>query len=390
VTTPLEGERRWITIEALPSTERGGRAIPRIVARALGLPLADASALVQRVPCAIPKAMDASPGDALAAELSAAGARVVVAHRSAIGMPCAAHPRLDADTACSQCGAYVCAICVALAGEERCGGCAGKRRRSRAFFHARVGVLLLLLAGVLLYAWNDVTRRRERTDWRRTVVVGLVLVRLGDVDPRALDEMRARVPVLESRLAEERARYGGDGTPPFAFVLRGPVEVTEAPPALRSSGIGALAEHTYATWRWVSDVDARGGLDDRGLDARIYLVVRPGRAGTNTVEGGSQQGGRVGVVEVDLAEGMADFALFVAVHELMHTLGATDKYDERGHPLVPAGLAEPDLEPRYPQRYAEIMARHRATGPDTDAPPDGLGELLVGDATAREIGWTGD
>ena len=37
--------------------------------------------------------------------------------------------------------------------------------------------------------------------------------------------------------------------------------------------------------------------------------------------------------------------------------GATDKYDlPTGLPQYPAGFAEPRLEPRYPQQFAEIMA----------------------------------
>jgi len=92
-------------------------------------------------------------------------------------------------------------------------------------------------------------------------------------------------------------------------------------------------------------------------------------------------------VEVELDRSMVDFALFVATHELMHTLGATEKYDAAGHVLVPAGLADPDQEPRYPQGRAEIMARSRAVAEGSEVPPESLDELAIGLATAREIGW---
>jgi len=47
----------------------------------------------------------------------------------------------------------------------------------------------------------------------------------------------------------------------------------------------------------------------------------------------------------------------VITHELLHTFGATDKYDlSTGLPLYPEGFAEPQLIPRYPQQLAEIMA----------------------------------
>ena len=44
----------------------------------------------------------------------------------------------------------------------------------------------------------------------------------------------------------------------------------------------------------------------------------------------------------------------IVAHELCHPLGATDKYD--GVSVWPQGYVEPDREPRYPQRKAEIMA----------------------------------
>jgi hypothetical protein len=103
------------------------------------------------------------------------------------------------------------------------------------------------------------------------------------------------------------------------------------------------------------------------------------------VEGASQLGGRIGVVQVELDATMVDLALFVTTHELFHTLGASDRYDASGHPTVPDGLPEPDRRPLYPQRFAEVMARHRAKGPSSSVPPKSLDELFVGEVTAREL-----
>ena len=54
---------------------------------------------------------------------------------------------------------------------------------------------------------------------------------------------------------------------------------------------------------------------------------------------------------------------------------------------VPGGLAEPDLVPMYPQRYVELMARHRPLDETHSKPPKELADLRVGKETAREIGW---
>jgi hypothetical protein len=93
-------------------------------------------------------------------------------------------------------------------------------------------------------------------------------------------------------------------------------------------------------------------------------------------------------VELDAAATVVDFALVVVAHELFHTLGASDKYDAAGRPLVPSGLAEPERQPLYPQTYAEIMTRDRPVSPTAGMVPDRLDDFAVGAVTAREIGWT--
>jgi hypothetical protein len=95
----------------------------------------------------------------------------------------------------------------------------------------------------------------------------------------------------------------------------------------------------------------------------------------------------VGVARADIDASMLDFALFVAAHELFHTLGASDKYDATGHATFPGGFAEPERIPLYPQRGAELMARNLPLSPTSERPPETLDELWVGDATATEIGW---
>jgi hypothetical protein len=155
-------------------------------------------------------------------------------------------------------------------------------------------------------------------------------------------------------------------------------------------GVVDLAKHAWALHRFAADLDRRAEVPASGFDACVYLVVRPpARADRAFVEGQSEQGGRLAVARAELDESMAPLALFVATHELLHTLGASDKYDSAGRILVPSGLPEPDLVPRYPQRFAEVMARNLAIAPEVEEPPTTLAELAVGPETATEIGWKG-
>ncbi|MBI2395789.1 MAG: hypothetical protein HYV09_39860 [Deltaproteobacteria bacterium] len=241
---------------------------------------------------------------------------------------------------------------------------------------------------MLLYAASTLRRRHARTEWSRSLDVALVLVRDGPIDPGALEALRARVPALEEKLTAELHRYRGAPDRPFRFVVRGPVELHAPRPEPAGEGTFDLAKHAWALWRWTARLDEAAALDTGAYDARVYVVLKaPATATRRFVEGASEQGGRIGMLEVDLDASMVDFALFVTTHELLHTIGALDKYGPDGNARIPDGLGDPEAHPLFPQTLAEPMARGRVIAPGREEPPDSLEMLRVGKATAREIGW---
>lgn len=67
---------------------------------------------------------------------------------------------------CARCGAVTfAALAAATIPPGLCPECRDRAQRSRRFYRVRVTVLLVVLAGVLLYAWNDISGRRARNDW---------------------------------------------------------------------------------------------------------------------------------------------------------------------------------------------------------------------------------
>ena len=101
------------------------------------------------------------------------------------------------------------------------------------------------------------------------------------------------------------------------------------------------------------------------------------------------QKGLVGVVHAFASNSMTSANNVVIAHEILHTLGATDKYDPATlAPVFPGGYADPEKDPRYPQDFAEIMAGRYPVDVRTFEMPGSLDEVLVGDETAREIRWT--
>jgi hypothetical protein len=98
--------------------------------------------------------------------------------------------------------------------------------------------------------------------------------------------------------------------------------------------------------------------------------------------------GLIGVVYAFAAAEMNGSNNVVMAHEMLHTLGATDKYDPANDaPRFPEGFGNPHQVPLYPQAFAEVMAGRRMLSPDRWAQPDGLDQVVIGPATALEIRW---
>lgn len=98
--------------------------------------------------------------------------------------------------------------------------------------------------------------------------------------------------------------------------------------------------------------------------------------------------GLVGVINAFASPAMAGSNNTIIAHELLHTLGATDKYDPATNlPRFPDGYADPEQSPRYPQEYAEIMGgRIPLTAAQAEIPRS-LAQTLIGQTTAKEIKW---
>ena len=97
----------------------------------------------------------------------------------------------------------------------------------------------------------------------------------------------------------------------------------------------------------------------------------------------------LGICNVFSDRAMAGSNKVVAAHEMLHTLGASDKYAGMDSlPVFPIGYAEPDRNPLYPQRYAEIMGGRVPLSTVEAKIPTALRNVRIGAATAVEINWT--
>jgi hypothetical protein len=98
--------------------------------------------------------------------------------------------------------------------------------------------------------------------------------------------------------------------------------------------------------------------------------------------------GMLGVVNAFASAEYEGSNAVVIAHELLHTFGATDKYDRNTNaPIFPEGYADPEARPRHPQRRAEIMAGRIPITEAHSETPRSLKGAAIGEKTAREINW---
>jgi hypothetical protein len=97
--------------------------------------------------------------------------------------------------------------------------------------------------------------------------------------------------------------------------------------------------------------------------------------------------GLIGVVYAFATPEMNGANNVVIAHEMLHTVGATDKYGADDAPRFPEGYGNPAQSPLYPQLTAELMAGRRMLSPYKWQQAASLDEVVIGPATALEIRW---
>lgn len=249
----------------------------------------------------------------------------------------------------------------------------------------RIALLLLILAAA---AWSNLYDRWSTTDWDETLYVGIFPID-DAVSSGAASFLRnladADVADIEEFFAEEAGRYGVEITKPVRVMMY--PSVREAPPHRDADG------GLFATMWWSLRMRLYANRASRisgrpPPQVRIFVHFHDPETTFRVPHSVGLQKGLVGVVHAFADAGMRGSNNVVIAHEILHTLGATDKYDPASlQPIYPHGYGDPGQQPLYPQRFGEIMAGRRIVSPRESEIPDSLAEMLVGEATALEIRW---
>lgn len=245
----------------------------------------------------------------------------------------------------------------------------------------RIILLLAVLLFVSLGAWLTGARS---TDWDDTLWVRLYPINADGSEQSARYIAALSVEEfagIERFFARETAKHGVRLEAPVRVELAPPLG--EQPPALPPSRAVLAVMWWSLKLRWWT---MRVTDDPIRPDVRVFVRYHAPQPDVPLENSVGMRKGMVGIVNAYADRRHAPTNNVVIAHELLHTLGATDKYDPAtGLPLFPSGYAEPEREPLHPQRYAEIMGGRIAVADDDAAIPPTLDKAVIGPATAREI-----
>jgi hypothetical protein len=254
------------------------------------------------------------------------------------------------------------------------------------FKQLRILILLLILLFVALNTYFD---RVYSTDWDIPLRVTLFPIN-GDgsaVSERYIDGLAGTDFLsLESFFDTEAKKYGVTLERPIRFAHG--AQIRELPPMLEP-GTGTLGGMMWSLrtryWAWRVPEQGSGAKPD----VQLFVLYHDPEKTQSLPHSVGLQKGLFGIVNAFAARDLEGSNDTVIAHELLHTLGASDKYElANNQPLHPLGFAEPDRTPLYPQTRAELMGGRIPTSPVEAKMPTSLRQVVVGPFTAVEIGWT--
>lgn len=249
----------------------------------------------------------------------------------------------------------------------------------------RIIVLLVVLASV----WTTYSLQQQVSqDWKGTIDIQIIPV-LADSDPATRNYVEGLklddFSEISKYLIAQAGRHDRDLQYALEIGLQAAIE--KNPPPLPDIGAGRIQ---IALWslklRWWAWVNQAPGYHDTQI--RLYVLYQS--PGTDYILPHSTglQNGLIGLINARVNDENKRVHAVVITHELLHILGATDKYDLiSGQPVFPSGYAQPFKQPAHPQRRAELMARAIPLSETDHKVATRLSQTMIGDLTAREIGW---
>jgi hypothetical protein len=245
-------------------------------------------------------------------------------------------------------------------------------------------MLLFILASVVQTAW---LARGRTTEWKYSVRVAIYPIAGGNNAATAQYIRQLRVETvlpIAAFMKNQALRHGLALDAPVDMYLGPPLAVSPPPPPVGGTVVGIMLwSLNLRYWAWRNDNFKRPRPDVR-LFVSFFDPARASRLPHST----GLQKGHIGVVNAFASTEQEGPNNVVITHELLHTLGATDKYDvANNQPRHLDGYAQPNAEPLLPQTKAEVMGGRIPVSQSEAQIPVSLADCVIGARTAAEIHW---
>ncbi len=251
-------------------------------------------------------------------------------------------------------------------------------------FLRKLSLFLLLI----FVATGSYLSKLRATDWEDTLWVAIYPIN-GDNSQASADYIRnlndEPFIAMEAFMASEGARYELPLERPLHIYVGQPIDDQPPLPPATGSWLDIVVwSLKLRYWAWQASSEQDGPTPD----TRIFLRYFDPQTSPALGHSIGLQEGMIGIVNGYANRRQEGTNNVVILHEVMHTLGATDKYGPDNQPIFPEGYAEPELRPTHPQRYAELMGGRIAISAEQAEMPDSLKLARIGSATAAEIAWS--
>ncbi len=251
----------------------------------------------------------------------------------------------------------------------------------------RVTLLLLVLLKVMQQSYAE----NMAMQWHKKLYVAVYPIN-GASEPNARKEVNAHIQSLHEDDFQKITEYFSLQAANYDIGLKRPFEVvlgdtiTFSPPAPPES------DNPVAVMFWSLGLRAYAAVmtPDTTVepDIKMYLVYRDPNTTQDLGISTALEKGRLGRINVFADRSYHQKNLVVIAHELLHTVKATDKYNlDTNQPNFPEGYAQPKKKPLYPQDMTELMGGRTPITHEHAMMPDSLDETIIGQMTAKEIGW---
>lgn len=247
---------------------------------------------------------------------------------------------------------------------------------------------ILILLIVLLAVWNHTQLQKTlTTNWNTALDVVLFPINADGSDNTAdyIDELQDKdIQPMQAFMSKQSQVYELWNDKPVKFRLNR--SITNTPPLPPSNGSIFKTMLWSVKFRWWANKHKTD--DDHFTQIRLYVLLYDPNTHDRLPHSTGMQKGLIGIVHGFAHKDYQVQNNVITVHEFLHTLGATDKYDLRtGLPIYPQGYAEPYKEPLHPQTRTEIMGGQRPVSELESKIPESFKNVMIGYMTAREIGW---